>query len=150
LSVVPFRLAVLDSSVVIKWFRAGEPLRAQALALQAAYLDGLLDLALPDLLIHEVANVLRYKPDLSVDEVCSAIQSLYDMDMALVTVTSDIAREAVRIARRYDVTVYDAVFLSCAQHISATLVSADEAFVRRILGHPSVTYLGDLPSPTTA
>jgi hypothetical protein len=31
---------VLDTSVVIKWFRQGEVLASQALALRDAYLDG--------------------------------------------------------------------------------------------------------------
>jgi len=147
LSSVPFRLAVLDSSVVIKWFRAGESLRAHALTLQAAYLDGLLDLALPDLLFHEVATALCHKPDLSADDVCNAVQSLYDMDMAIIRTDPGISRQAVHLARQYAVTVYDAVFLACAQHVTGTLVTADDIFFRKLRGHPSVFYLGDLALP---
>jgi predicted nucleic acid-binding protein len=147
LSSAPFRLAVLDSSVVIKWFRAGEPLSAQALALRASYLNGVLDLAAPDLLICEVANALRYKSDLAVDEVCAAVQSLYDMDLAIIAMDADLARRSVLLARQYEVTVYDAVFLACAQHIMASLVTADEAFFRKLNGHPSVVYLDNLALP---
>ena len=140
----PLRLAVADSSVVVKWFREGEPLRPQALALRTAYLDGSLDLAIPDLLIYELANVLRYKRELALDDVCRAVRDMYDMDVAIVTVTADLATEAIHLARQFDVTVYDAAFLACAQQIGATLVTADDAFYRKMNGHPSVVHLSSM------
>jgi len=142
---LPFRLVVLDSSVAIKWFRAGEPLREQALALRSAYTDGALDLAIPDLLVYEIANALRYKTDLTIAEVCSAVQSLVDMDVAVIPVSARLVQRAVQLARTYDVTVYDAAFVACAEHLTATLVTADEALLRDLDGHPSVISLGDIP-----
>jgi predicted nucleic acid-binding protein len=139
------RLVVPDSSVIIKWFRAGEPLRDHALALQSQYLDGRIDLAIPDLLLYEIANVLRYKPDLSVDDVCAAMQSLYDMNMAVIPASAEASLQAVRIARRHEVTVYDATFLACAQRLSASLVTADEAFMRKTQGDSTVVYLATVP-----
>jgi len=53
---------VLDSSVVIKWFRRYETLCEQSVKLRQAYLAGRLFIIVPDILIYEIANVLRYKP----------------------------------------------------------------------------------------
>ena len=142
---LPFRLAVLDSSVVIKWFRVSEPLHEQALILRSAYADGVLDLAVPDLLVYEIANALRYKTDLTIAEVCSAVQSLLDMDVAVIPVSAQLVQRAVQLARTYDVTVYDAVFVACTEHLTATLVTADQALLRDLGGHPSVICLGDIP-----
>ena len=47
---------VLDSSVVIKWFRRYEVPQEQALELRQAYLDGHLFIHVPDLLIYEIAR----------------------------------------------------------------------------------------------
>ncbi len=51
--------AVVDASVVVKWFvreeYTGEPLR-----LRDAYVDGLVDLLAPYLLPMEVLNALKY------------------------------------------------------------------------------------------
>jgi len=57
--------ALLDSSVILKWFRRNETWREVALQLRQTYLDGHMLIYVPDLLIYEIANVLRYKPDLT-------------------------------------------------------------------------------------
>ena len=146
MNIESLRLAVLDSSVIIKWYRAGEPLRPQALALRTAYLDGALDLAMPDLLIYEVSNALRYKSDFSADDVCGAIQDIFDMDVAIITVTADVATRAIRLARQYDLSVYDAALIACAEHAGVSLITADEALFRKASVHPAIVYLGDLAS----
>jgi predicted nucleic acid-binding protein len=68
--------AVLDSSVVLKWFRKDEIWRDSALQLRQTYLDGHMLIYVPDLLIYEIANVLRYKPDLTHPQVQKALASL--------------------------------------------------------------------------
>ena len=96
------------------------------------------------LLVYEVANALRYKPDLSVEDVCTAVQSLYDLDLGFVRVDAGLSRHAVLLAKQYNVTVYDAIFLACAEQIAGALITADEAFFHRVNDHPSVFYLGDM------
>ena len=56
---------VPDTSVIIKWFRQGEILAGEALAVRAAYLEGRIQLSVPSLVAYELANVLRYKGDLT-------------------------------------------------------------------------------------
>ena len=75
---------VLDTSVVIKWFRQGEVLADLSLALRDAYLDGQITVSAPSLLAYELANVLRYKNDLSSNQVQEAVQSLFDMGLELI------------------------------------------------------------------
>ena len=79
---------VPDTSVVIKWFRQGEILAQQALALRAVYLDGHIQVSVPTMLAYELTNVLRYKDDLTTDQVEEAVQSLFDMDLAWATPTA--------------------------------------------------------------
>lgn len=75
-------IAVLDTSVVVKWFlHEGEAHRSEASALRDAIGDGRVGLAVPALLLYEVANVLRYKPDWDADRVQRAIRSLVTMQL---------------------------------------------------------------------
>jgi len=62
---------VPDSSVVLKWFRRAEAGLEQAEALRQAHLEGQIVFIVPDLLLYEIANVLRFKSDLSVPTVGS-------------------------------------------------------------------------------
>ena len=72
---------ILDTSVVIKWYRQGEGLADRALALRDAYLDGQIAIVVPSLLAYELSNVLCFKQDLTTEDVKAAIESLYDMGL---------------------------------------------------------------------
>lgn len=134
---------VLDTSVVIKWFRQGEVLAGQALALRDAYLDGQIVVSVPSLLAYELANVLRYKGDLTTDRLQDAVQSLFDMGLEWVLPSSTVMRRAVEMARAYETTVCDATFAALAESLNAAFVTADERLVRRMEALPFVRFLGE-------
>ena len=135
---------VLDTSVVIKWFRQGEVLADQALALRDAYLDGQIVVSVPSLLAYELTNVLRYKEDLTTDQVQDAVQSLFDMGLEWVLPSSAVMRRAVEMARAYETTVYDVTFAALAESLKASFVTADERLVRRLEALPFVRFLGEM------
>ena len=130
--------------MVIKWFRQGEILAEQALALRSAYLDGHIQVSVPSLLGYELTNVLRYKDDLTAAQVEEAVQSLFDMGLEWVSPTAAIMRRAAVIARTADATVYDAAFVALAESLEAIFITADEHLVRRLAGWPLVRFLGEM------
>ena len=145
---LPLARVVLDSSVVIKWFREGEASRDKALELRQAYLDGHLSILFPDLLIYEIANVLRYKPDLSREQVRLAVQSLFDMGIDIVGITTQVIGQSIELAYDYEVTVYDASFIALAMESDAHFVTADERLFRKVSMLEHVHFLGDVHLPS--
>lgn len=135
---------VLDTSVVIKWFRQGEVLAQRALAVRDAYLEGEIAVAAPSLLIYELANVLRYKKDLSASQVQEAVQSLLDMGLEVIPPLSPIMRRTIDLATTYRTTVYDATFAALAESLNATFITADERLVHRLTALPCVRFLGEM------
>lgn len=135
-------LVVLDTSVIIKWFRQDEVLAPAALALREAYLDGHISIAIPSLLAYELANALRYKDDLTVEQVQGAIQSLFDMELNWVWPSDRLMRRAVVIARGSETTVYDTAFVALAESLDAQFITADERLVLRLHTFPFVRFLG--------
>jgi predicted nucleic acid-binding protein len=135
---------VLDTSVVIKWFRQGEVLAGPSLALRDAYLDGQIVVSVPSLLAYELANVLRYKGDLTTSQVQEAVQSLFDMGLGLIPPLSSVMRRAVEIAHTCDTTVYDAAFAALAESLDAVFVTADEKLARKLGTLPCVRFLRDI------
>jgi len=133
---------VPDTSVVIKWFRQGEVLAEQALALRAAYLVGRIQLSVPTLLAYELTNVLRYKDDLTTEQVEEAVQSLFDIGLEWVSPSAPLMRRAAVIARESGATVYDTTFAALGEGLEATFVTADERLVRRLAAWPFVRFLG--------
>mgnify|MGYP001823101678 CR=1 FL=1 len=134
---------VLDTSVIIKWFRQDEIQAGNALRLRSAYLDGRAQVAVPSLLAYELANVLRYKADLTTAQVEDSVQSLFDMGLEWVPPSVGMIRRAVVIARDFDATVYDATFASLAEAWDATLVTADKRLVSRLQSLAYVRFLGE-------
>ena len=135
---------VLDTSVVLKWFRQEEVLADPALALRAAYLDGRLLVVVPSLVAYELANVLRYTEDLSIDQVQQAVQSLFDMGLEWVSPSGTMMRRAVEIGRVYETTVYDAAFAALAESLSSIFVTADGRLARCLEPLAFVRFLGDM------
>ena len=135
---------VLDTSVVLKWIRQEEILANRALSILYTYLEGRNRLIVPTLLAYEVANVLRYKPELSTADVVLALQSLFDLGLEWVSASSILRQRAVVIARTYDIMVYDAAFAAVAESVGATFVTADARLVQRLEALPFVIFLGDI------
>ncbi|MEJ5310032.1 MAG: type II toxin-antitoxin system VapC family toxin [Anaerolineae bacterium] len=137
-------LLVLDTSVVLKWIRQEEILADRALSILHTYLEGRNRLIVPMLLAYEVANVLRYKPELSTADIALALQSLFDLGLEWVSASSILTQRAMNIARTYDTTVYDAIFAAVAESVGATFVTADARLGQRFNGLPFVVFLGDI------
>jgi len=135
---------VLDTSVVLKWFRQEEVLANHAWSLLQRYLDGQSQISVPALLGYEVANVLRYKRDLTTTQVETAIQALFDLELEWIAPSSIVMRRAVDIARGHDTSVYDATFAALAESIGATFVTADERLARHLADLPFVRLLGEI------
>jgi predicted nucleic acid-binding protein len=135
---------ILDTSVVIKWFRQGEVLAERALALREAYLDGQIVVTLPSLLAYELANVLRYKVDLSTQQVRAAVGSLFEMGLTWVPPSSAVLGRAVALAHAHETTVYDATFAALAESLGGAFITADERLVRRLEALALVHFLGEV------
>jgi len=67
---------VIDSSIAVKWFSI-EDATDKALILRNEYITGKRDLWVSDLLYHEVANALRYKPDFDEKKLTIPVQDLF-------------------------------------------------------------------------
>ena len=123
---------VVDTSVIIKWYRQEEVDADAALAIRSAYLAGDVQLVGPDLALTEFANVMRYMKDLNTEQVQQAVDSLFAMRLTWLTPTAAVLKRAAAIAREHETPVYDAVFAAVAEELSALYVTADERFVKRV------------------
>ena len=133
--------ALLDSSVVLKWFRRDEVWRDVALQLRQAYIEGRIMIYVPDLLIYEIANVLRYKPDLTQGQVHAAVNSLYDMQIGIIEGSREVIKEAIHLGYFYDITVYDAAFVAIADYLKVPFITADDKLSQKLGKSPYVYHI---------
>lgn len=134
---------VADASVILKWFsQFGESDLEKALRLRDDYSEGIIEIYAPELLVYEIANVLRFKETIADKLISEAISSIYDMDIVM-PVNSRIMAEAVRLARKHAITVYDSCYLSFAREIGGLLVTADLKLYQKIQNLSGVIYIAD-------
>jgi len=94
-------MSVLDASVVLKWFVA-ENDSDKAVRLREEYYLGERDIIVPDLLLFEVSNALRYNSGFKVSEIKESIRTLFDMGIEIVTPTYSLLESAISMARKKD------------------------------------------------
>jgi predicted nucleic acid-binding protein len=140
---------VLDTSVVLKWFSEfGESDLPQAIQLRQALLDGSVLFTVPELLFYELSNALRYNPSLSSRDVQEALDSVIDMGLVVKGVDKRVMAEAISIAFKYGVTVYDAYFLALSRIERKPLIIADYRFAEKVKASKEILRLSDLASDT--
>ena len=122
---------VLDSSVVIKWF-CNEEGTDKALEIRKKYIKGENEIAVPDLILYEIANALRYNKLIDEQDVKEAVDSLNKLAIEIVVPTKEVMDLAISYAKKYDISVYDACFLSLADLLRFTCVTADEKLYRKV------------------
>jgi predicted nucleic acid-binding protein len=124
-------MSVLDASVVLKWF-VNEADSTQALKLREEFYAGEREIVVPDLLLFEIANALRYNPSFSIEEIQEALDTLFGMGIEIITPTLTLLGKTVEFAKECDLTCYDATYLALAEELSFEFITADERFYKKI------------------
>ena len=138
---------VLDTSVVLKWFSEfGENDLPQAIQLRQALLEGSVLFTVPELLFYELSNALLYNPSLSSKDVREALDSVIDMGLVVKGVDKRVMADAISIAFKYGVTVYDAYFLALSRTERKPLIIANYKFAENVKASKEILRLSDLTS----
>lgn len=133
---------VLDTSVVVKWFsKKDEGDLEKADWLREEYLQEKLQFLFPDLLLYELNNVLRYKPDFDAEKIKKSVATIELMEIPHEPYRHQIG--AVELAIQYDITVYDSYFIALAQEDGFKLITADSKVYKKVSSLPWVVYLGE-------
>ena len=138
--------AVVDASVVVKWFIEEEYSR-EARLLRDAYRDGLIDLIAPSLLPYEVLNALKYSNVFGEEELKEIAHILDDFQITLYSIEGRLSELSVEIAYRKGVTIYDAAYVALAVESEAPLYTADEKLLRKTRSTGLVRHISGFEIP---
>ncbi|PIS28635.1 hypothetical protein COT42_07425 [Candidatus Saganbacteria bacterium CG08_land_8_20_14_0_20_45_16] len=135
-------MIILDASVILRWFIEEEQ-SDKARKIQDDYLVDKLDIAVPDLLLYEVANALRFNKSFEVDEIDQVLTSLSDLGIKVLPINYALVGEAARLAYNYELTVYDAIYVELSLKLGAEFVTADQKLFEKVKDLPRITLLSD-------
>ncbi|MHA1385376.1 MAG: type II toxin-antitoxin system VapC family toxin [Candidatus Helarchaeota archaeon] len=124
--------AVIDASVVVKWFII-EEFREQAINLRDDFIKKKIKLLAPSILFFEVLNAIRYsKKDISKKTLNNIGKSLLYYGIQLFMFDEDLITETIKLALEKDVTIYDAVYVALAEIKKVRLYTADDRLIKKL------------------
>jgi len=138
----PFRDALLDTSVAVKWFVTEED-SERAADLQQAHLRDDLQLHAPDILLMESANALRYT-GLSEERVLQDLETFSALGVEIIPFSIDVLNSAVSLSLEHDLAVYDGYFLALAQALEMPLITVDRKMLSRLTAEDGALSLESL------
>lgn len=135
---------IVDSSVVFKWYRqpGDEDYVQKAITILDGHLNGDLEIHVPDLLVYELGNILRFKEDLASKDGITILRDTFMLGMMIHAIDLPFAEEALRLAKQYDITFYDASFVALSHTINCPFITADKKLYARIKSFPKTHFLG--------
>ena len=127
---------VIDASVGIKLFVVEELSEVVDQLFDQLTAEPLAQFYVPDLFFIECTNILWkyvWRFDYPAE---NARQDVIDLrDLALTTVsTADLIELALGLALKYNITAYDASYVTLAEQLALPLVTADTTLVRKLTG----------------
>ena len=122
---------VIDASVAIKWFTQEED-RDKAIEVRNKFIGEEIDIVVPDLILYEISNVLRYNPNFNFNDVKEAIESISDLDLTITIPLLTILRKAIQIAFSHEITIYDAIYIAIASDLNCNFITADKKLYNKV------------------
>jgi predicted nucleic acid-binding protein len=115
---------IIDTSILVKWLnQTNEKDIEKADQLMESALDGKVQLFAPELAKYELGNVLLKGKQLTPNEEYISLSTAYSLPINFVSESEELAKDTYSIAFDFDVTYYDASFLSLAKQLNAILVT---------------------------
>jgi len=127
---------VVDASVVLSWLLPDEKLTKKANRLYERYADGEIELVAPDLLWYEVMNGVRsavVQKRINKREAKEAIKKFSELGLEFRN-QSGVFDKIVETALKYELSVYDASYVTLAKELGSKLATFDKKIRKSVKG----------------
>lgn len=119
---------VIDASVAVKWYLKDETDSGHAINMLLDYQSGSVSFVVPHLFFYEIANTVNvaYKRKRIPDEDAQGIiEDLTQLKTDTIH-SNDILNQAYKKAKKHNISVYDAIYLSVSNHAALPFYTADK------------------------
>lgn len=125
-------MIIVYASVINKLLLPNEENHEQAETLLVKHLRKINQIIVPELLLYEVANTLVTKAGIVPSKIKSNLKDLKDMNFLIEYISFQLINKAAILAKKYRVSVYDAIYAVLAKEKKCNLITADNKFARQI------------------
>lgn len=127
---MPSKKLILDASVVIKWF-IDEENSDKAILYLDAISENQLIIIVPSLLFYEVGNFFVSKK-IGTDRTREAMLTLDDLSLVIEDVGLQCFRKIYQNSIEYQLSFYDATYITLQQNINCEFVTADRKLFEKV------------------
>jgi predicted nucleic acid-binding protein len=139
--------AVIDASVVLKWYLADEQYSEEALGLLEKYVSDRLDILAPSLLDYEVVNglvVASRRGRIEEGQLLTAVDGFVSLGIKLKNL-SMFSPRVLHYCKVYNRSVYDASYLALAEDEGIPFITLDQGIYNAVRKNLQwVKWLGDI------
>ena len=139
--------AVIDASVVLKWYLADEQYSEKALSLLDKYISDKLDILAPSLLDYEVVNglvIASRRGRIEDEQLLTAVDGFVSLGIKLKNL-SMFFPQVLHYCKVYNRSVYDASYLALAEVEGIPLITSDQGIYNAVRKDIQwVKWLGDI------
>lgn len=126
-------MVVIDTSIAYKWFSTKkEENLSQALKLLKAHLSKKEELIAPDILIYELTNAWATKTKLPIEKIKVFLKDFEEIGIRIEAISFELIDKAIKFAKDYQVSVYDASYAVLAQKKKCNYITADFKFKNKV------------------
>jgi len=115
---------VIDSSVALKWFYDEEN-RDKALLIYDDLARNTASVIVPQLIIYEIGNTIRYKKPFSERKTKEAGKILEELNLTFDNPSFQEWKAIVELSYKLDISFYDCSYVYLAQKLNTQFVTAD-------------------------
>ena len=126
--------AVVDASVILKWYLIDETYGQKALDLLHQFITKELTILSPSLLEYEVINgliIAQRRGRIREEKILTAIEGFFDLQIDLKDLPHFYQR-SLKYCRVYNRSLYDASYLALAETEGIPLITADEGLYNAV------------------
>ena len=125
-------MVVVDASCAYKWFDEKEIDFDKADLLLEEHLSKKEPLFAPDLIVYELANAWGTKTKIGKSEALENLSAFEEANINLAGFNYNLLSKAINFSKKYEVSVYDAVYAVLAQDKGCILITADAKFADQV------------------
>ena len=115
---------VIDASVIVKWFLDEED-SEKARVIRSNLEKEEISIIVPPLLFLEILNSLKYNK-VKEQNIISANKILFGLDFDIKDLNEEIMIKTIENSVKYNITIYDALYVTLAQIHGTFLITADK------------------------
>jgi predicted nucleic acid-binding protein len=139
--------AVIDASVVLKWYLADEQYSEKAMGLLEKYVSDRLEILAPSLLDYEVVNglvIASRRGRIEEGQLLTAVDGFVDLGIKLKNL-SMFSPQVLHYCKVYNRSIYDASYLALAEDEGIPLITSDQGVYNAVRKDIQwVKWLGDI------